>query len=53
MSRAMLRRFRITYDLDGWVSAYVVDASSKYNAKQRFYLHFPSARIIKVEVDAE
>ena len=49
----MLRQFRITYELDGWVSAYMLEASSKYNAKQRFYLLFPSAKIIKVEVDAE
>ena len=49
----MLRRYRVTYELDGWVSAYVLEATSKYNAKQRFYLDFPKARIIKVEVDNE
>lgn len=49
----MLRRFRITYELDGEVSAYVLEASSKYNAKQRFYLLFPRAEIIRVEVEDE
>lgn len=47
----MLRRFRITYELGGEVSAYLLEASSKYNAKQRFYLLFPRAEILKVEVE--
>lgn len=49
----MLQRYRVTYELDGWVSAYVLEATSKYNAKQRFYLEFPKASIIKVEVEEE
>lgn len=46
-----MKRFRITYELSGEVSAYVLQASSKYNAKQRFYLLFPRAEILKVEVE--
>ena len=49
----MLQKFRITYELDGWVYAHRVEASSKYSAKKMFYLEFPKAKIIKVEVDAE
>ena len=45
----MLQKFRITYELDGEVSAYLVDATSKYNAKQRFYRIFPRAEILKME----
>lgn len=48
-----MRRFRITYELGGEVSAYVLQANSKYNAKQRFYLLFPRAEILKVEVEDE
>ncbi len=44
-----MRQFRITYELDGEVSAYLIYASSKYNAKQRFYLLFPKANVIRVE----
>ena len=49
----MLISFRITYELGGEVSAYVLQATSKYNAKQRFYLLFPRAEILKVEVEDE
>lgn len=48
-----MRSFRITYELDGWVSSYVLSARSKYNAKQRFYVIFPKAQIIKVEEELE
>lgn len=42
-----------TFELGGEVSAYVLQATSKYNAKQRFYLLFPRAEIIKVEPAGE
>ena len=45
----MIRKFRITYEISGFVSADIVEASSKYNAKQRFYLKCPRAAIIKIE----
>ncbi len=46
----MPRKYRITYRFDGCVSAYELEATSKYNAKQRFYVIFPGAEIVKVEV---
>jgi hypothetical protein len=49
----MTRKFRITYKFNGWVSQYVVEASSKYNAKQRFYRLFPRAEILKVEAEED
>jgi hypothetical protein len=49
----MPKKYRITYELGGEVSAYVLEASSKYNAKQRFYRIFPRAEILKVEVEDE
>lgn len=45
----MVRRFRITYEFAGFVSAYIVEASSKYNAKQKFYVKFPRAKVLKIE----
>ena len=49
----MLKKYRITYELGGEVSSYILNASSKYNAKRRFYLLFPRAEILKVEVEDE
>lgn len=45
----MLRRFKITYVLCGREGSHELLASSKYNAKQRFYLLFPRAEIVRVE----
>ena len=45
----MLRKYRITFELDGEVSAYELKAHSKYNAKQVFYLYYPTASVLKVE----
>lgn len=45
----MLRSFRIVYLLKGREESYELLASSKYNAKQRFYLFFPRAEIVKIE----
>ena len=47
----MLKKFRITYEFSGWVSAYEVEASSKYNAKQKFYNKYPRAKVIKIELE--
>ena len=44
-----MKKYRITYEQDGCVDAHVLEATSKYNAKQRFYLKYPNAEIIKVE----
>lgn len=51
--RRVPRTYRIMYSKDGKVSVYVLQATSKYNAKQRFYLLFPRAEILKVEVEDE
>lgn len=48
-----MKLFRITYELGGEVSAYLIYASSKYNAKQRFYVLFPKATVIRVEFEEE
>lgn len=45
----MLNRFIVTARIDGKKGQCCVVASSKYNAKQRFYLENPNAEIIKVE----
>ena len=45
----MLRKFKIVYEFAGFVSADIVEASSKYSAKQRFYVKHPRAMIIKIE----
>lgn len=49
----MLQKFRITYEFAGFVSAYIVEASSKYNAKQKFYVVYPRAKVIKIEPAGE
>ena len=49
----MARRFRITYEFAGFVSAYILSASSKYSAKQKFYVEYPRAKIIKIEEETE
>jgi hypothetical protein len=49
----MNKKFRITYEFAGVVSAYIVSASSKYSAKQKFYVEYPRAEILKVEVEDE
>lgn len=45
----MLNRFIVTARIDGKKGQCCVVASSKYNAKQRFYHKYPNAEIIKVE----
>ena len=45
----MIRKFRVVYNLYGVEEAYELQVSSKYNAKQRFYLLYPRAEIVRVE----
>lgn len=45
----MLRKFKITYWLDGDKKVKEVLASSKYNAKTRFYLTEKADDIISIE----
>ncbi len=49
----MAHKFRITYEFAGFVSAYIVSANSKYSAKQKFYVEYPRARIIKIEAEEQ
>ena len=45
----MNRNFKIVYSLCSRTLELVLDASSKYDAKQRFYRLFPRAEIVRVE----
>ena len=45
----MLRKFKITYWLDGNKREETILASSKYNAKMRFLLHYKADDIIRIE----
>lgn len=45
----MTRKFKISYSLYSRMGEIVLDAGSKYDAKQRFYRLFPRAEILKVE----
>ena len=45
----MSRKFKIVYSLCSRNLELVLDASSKYDAKQRFYRLFPRGEILKVE----
>ena len=45
----MLRKFKITYWLDGNKKTKEILASSKYNAKMRFLLHEKADDIIRIE----
>ena len=46
----MLRKYKITYiALSGRQRELTVEATSKYNAKQKFYFQYPKYEIVKVE----
>ena len=45
----MLKKFKITYWLDGNKRVKEILATSKYNAKMRFYLHYKADDIISIE----
>lgn len=45
----MLRKFKVTYWLDGNIRVKEILASSKYNAKRRFYLHEKADDIISIQ----
>lgn len=46
----MQRKFLITYRLDGEIRTCECEARSKYDAKRWFYVGYPKAEIVKVEV---
>lgn len=45
----MLKKFKITYWLDGNIKVAELEASSKYNAKMRFYLTHSCDDIISIQ----
>jgi hypothetical protein len=45
-----LKKFKLTYDDRGTVKEVVIEATSKYDAKQRFYRQYPKYEIVRVEV---
>lgn len=49
----MIRKFKITYRVGHKLCTVELEASSKYNAKQRFYIQFPKGEIVKMEADNE
>lgn len=47
----MLRKFKVTYiALSQRQREVVIEATSKYDAKQRFYRLYPKYEIVRVEV---
>lgn len=47
----MLRKYKITYRVGLRLRTITIEATSKYNAKQRFYIQYPKYEIVKMEVD--
>ena len=47
----MLKKFKITYEHRGSEKEVVIEATSKYDAKQRFYRMHPKYEIVRVEVE--
>lgn len=49
----MIRKFIVTYRAVLKHRTMVIEAFSKYDAKQRFYRTYPKYEIIKIEEDAD
>ena len=48
----MLRKFKVIYiALSQRQREVVIEATSKYDAKQKFHFRFPDAELIRTEVD--
>ena len=47
----MLRKYKITYRVGQRLRTVIIEAASKYNAKQKFYLKYPKYEIVKMEVE--
>ena len=45
------KKYKITYEHRGSEKEVVIEATSKYDAKQRFYRMHPEYRIVRVEVE--
>ena len=46
---APIKKYKITYKMVLKPRTVVIEATSKYNAKERFYRKYPKYEIIKVE----
>ena len=44
----MLRKFKVTYKSPLGFYSMEIEAHSKYNAKKRFYVQFPTYEIVKI-----
>lgn len=44
----MLRKFKVTYKSPLGFGSTEIEAYSKYNAKKRFYVQFPTYEVIKI-----
>lgn len=46
----MLRKYKITYRVGQSLRTVIIEATSKYNAKQKFYIQYPKYEIVRTEV---
>ena len=46
----MLKKYKITYRVGQSLRTATIEASSKYNAKQKFYIQYPKYEIVRTEV---
>lgn len=46
----MLKKYKITYRVGQSLRTVTIEASSKYNAKQKFYIQYPKYEIVRTEV---
>ena len=47
----MLRKNNITYRVGQRLRTVTIEATSKYNAKQKFYIQYPKYEIVRTEVE--
>lgn len=47
----MLRKYNITYRVGQRLRTVTIEATSKYNAKQKFYIQYPKYEIVRTEVE--
>lgn len=48
----MLRKYKITYRVGQGLRTVIIEATSKYNAKQKFYIQHPKSEIVRTEIDS-
>ena len=49
----MLKKYKITYRVGQRLRTVTIEATSKYNAKQKFYIQYPKYEIVRTEVEDE